>query len=108
MNMREPQSRMDDEQNNFLGFPIRPKTVVILFFTLIAVLAVVFVAQAVAPFDLRGGGNMIKVPGDYTTIQAAINAAGTGDIIQVRTGGDNERLTISKPGSRGAEFCYQI
>lgn len=107
MNTRE-QDRMDAEKNSFLGFPINPKTVVILFLAVIAALAVVFGAQAVATFDLQGGGNLIKVPGDYSTIQAAINAAGTGDIIQVRPGVYNESLTVSKPVSLVAESFDQI
>src|SRR5215510_1647059 len=107
MNMRE-RIRIDAEKNKFLGFPISPKTVVIMFFALIAALAVVFGAQAVATFDLQGGGNLIKVPGDYPTIQAAINAAGTGDIIQVRPGVYNENITISKPVSLVAESFDQV
>ncbi len=97
MDTREPNSRMDAEKRNFLGMPIDPKIVVLLFFTLIAVLAVAVGAKAVATFDLGGGGHLIRVPGNYSTIQAAINAAGTGDIIQVQPGVYNENLTINKP-----------
>jgi hypothetical protein len=100
MNSQDPQNRMDD---NFLGIPVNPRLVIVLFFTLIAILAVVVGARAVAFFDLDGGGDLIHVPGDYSTIQAAINAAGTGDIIQVRPGIYNENLTISKPVSLVAE-----
>jgi Right handed beta helix region len=97
MNLRKRQSRIRVEENQALGLPINVKTVVTLFFTLIVALAVVFGAQAVAILDLQGGGNLINVPGDYTTIQAAINAAATGDIIQVRPGVYYENLTITKP-----------
>ena len=97
MDTREPNSRMDAEKKYFLGMPIDPKIVVLLFFALIAVLAAAVGAKAVATFDLGGGGHLIRVPGNYSTIQAAINAAGTGDIIQVQPGVYNENLTINKP-----------
>ena len=103
METREPNSRMDAEKKNFLGMPIDPKIVVLLFLTLIAVLVVAVGAKAVATLDLGGGGHLIRVPGNYSTIQAAINAAGSGDIIQVQPGVYNESLTINKPVSLVAD-----
>ena len=91
MNTQDPEDREDMERNNFLGFPIDPRLVMILFFALIALLAVVVGARAVASFNLDGGGDVIRVPGNYATIQAAIDAAGTGDIIQVASGVDGCR-----------------
>lgn len=108
MNLRERQNRIKVEENQVLGLPINVKTIVIVFFTLIVALAVVFGAQAVATIDLQGGGNLIKVPGNYATIQAAINAAAPGDIIQVRPGVYYENLTITKPISLVAASFDQI
>ena len=108
METREPNSRMDAEKKNFLGMPIDPKIVVLLFLTLIAVLVVAVGAKAVAMLDLGGGGHLIRVPGNYSTIQAAINAAGSGDIIQVQPGVYNESLTINKPVSRRAPLGRRL
>jgi hypothetical protein len=47
--------------------------------------------------------NLIKVPDDYPTIQAAVDAAEAGDIIQVRAGVYNENVTLNKAVSLTAE-----
>ncbi len=48
---------------------------------------------------------VMNVPGDYATIQAAINAADTGDTIVVAAGTYNERLNVNKPVHlRGAQY----
>ena len=103
MNPQDPDSPENFDRNNFLGMPISPRLVILLFFTVIALLAIIFAARAVATFNLDGGGNLLTVPGEYATIQAAIDAAGAGDIVQVKPGLYNENITISKPVSLVAE-----
>ena len=51
---------------------------------------------------------VIRVPDDYATIQAAIDAANPGDLIQVRVGVYNENLTLNKPVLLVAETFDQI
>ena len=50
----------------------------------------------------------INVPGDYSTIQAAINAAIDGDTINVRSGTYNENLLINKSIKLIGEFPTSI
>lgn len=52
--------------------------------------------------------NVLIVPDDYATIQQAIDAAETADIIQVRAGIYNENLIMNKPVSLTAETFDQI
>jgi len=54
------------------------------------------------------GSDVIKVPGDYSTIQAAINAADPGEVIQVRAGTYNENILLDKAVSLIAESFDQI
>ena len=103
MSIHDPQDREDLRSENFLGLPINPKLVILLFFAVVVLLAIVIGARAVASINLDGGGNVIYVPDNYATIQAAIDAAGAGDIIQVRPGVYNENLTINKPVSLVAQ-----
>ncbi len=52
--------------------------------------------------------SLIKVPKDYLSIQAAVDAAKPGDIIQVSAGTYIENLTLNKPVSLIAESLDQI
>jgi hypothetical protein len=53
-----------------------------------------------APSSFAAEVNVLKVPGDYATIQAAVDAASSGDIIQVRAGVYNENVVIVTSGLR--------
>jgi hypothetical protein len=50
---------------------------------------------------------LLRVPGDYATIQAAISAAQPADIIQVQPGTYNENLLIDRPVTITAETFDQ-
>ncbi len=50
--------------------------------------------------DFSAQANMLKVPRDYATIQAAVNAAHSGDTIKVAEGVYNENIVISVSGLR--------
>src|SRR5512143_339841 len=53
-----------------------------------------------APSSFAAEVNVLKVPGDYATIQAAVDAASSGDIIQVKAGVYNENVVIVTSGLR--------
>jgi hypothetical protein len=61
-----------------------------------------FAAGALALFGTAGlngaGGQVWHVPGDYPTIQAAVDAAGEGDTILVAPGVYSEHVVVSKSG----------
>ncbi len=69
----------------------------------LCLLAFVFAMGVIILGRQRQPVNLIKVPDDYATIQAAINAAEAGDIIQVRSGVYNENVTLDKAVSLTAE-----
>lgn len=60
-------------------------------FLLSAMYGAVFTISVMAKPDI------IRVPADYLTIQAAINAASPGDIVLVTSGTYYEHVTINKP-----------
>ncbi|MGE5248951.1 MAG: hypothetical protein ACM3QS_01955 [Bacteroidota bacterium] len=71
-------------------------------------LAVALGAGAIALRAQRQPLNLVRVPGDYPTIQAAIDAAQPGDIIQVGPGTYNENLTLNKAVTLVADQFDQI
>ena len=101
MNMQQQNQRKFEKANRRSRF-IGANLIVTVFLTIIAALAIVFGARAVESLDI-GGGTVLKVPGEYATIQAAINAANPGDIIEVRPGEYNESILLNKPVSLIAE-----
>jgi hypothetical protein len=61
------------------------------------ILIVGIVAGALALNRQRQAVTVLRVPEDYPTIQAAISAAETADLIQVRAGTYNENLILDRP-----------
>lgn len=60
-------------------------------------------AGALALNRQRDAVTVLRVPEEYPTIQSAINAADTSDIIQVRTGTYNENIILDRPVTLTAE-----
>ena len=88
--------------------PINPVVLVAVILTILATLAVVVGAGALDIARLLGIDPVLRVPGDYATIQAAIDAAGTGEIIQVDQGVYTENLLLNKPVTLIAESFEEI
>jgi len=64
----------------------------------IRIVSLICLQAAFVFFTAMAGAGTINVPGDYATIQAAIDNASTGDTIQVAGGSYPETLTISTAG----------
>jgi len=67
------------------------------------ILMIGVVAGALALNRQRDAVTVLRVPQDYPTIQAAINAAETADIIQVQAGTYNENIILDRPVTLTAE-----
>jgi hypothetical protein len=80
---------MDDRQFKASLLPV----MVIIF----CILIVGIVAGALALNRQRNASNVLRVPEDYATIQAAISAAEAGDVIQVQGGTYAENLILDRP-----------
>ncbi|HXQ39217.1 MAG TPA: hypothetical protein VN843_34780, partial [Anaerolineales bacterium] len=80
---------------------------IIILTIFIAVIAVIGV-RAIQVLRQAATGAVIKVPGDYPTIQAAIDAAKPGDIIQVSAGLYNENVSLNKPVTLVGETFDQV
>lgn len=101
MNMIEPQDEIPRR-------PFNLTLAVIVALTIFAALAIIIGFLAFQIGRQNAAGDLIWVPDDYATIQAAIDAANPGDLIQVRVGVYNENLTLNKPVSLVAETFDQI
>lgn len=59
-----------------------------------------FIAATATSGSDESGGQVLRVPRDYPTIQAALDAAAEGDTVQVRAGTYNENVVVSTSGVR--------
>jgi hypothetical protein len=90
------------------GRPLNASLGMIVALTVIAALLIVIVVRAFQTARQNEAGALIRVPADFATIQAAIDAANPGDIIQVSAGVYAENLILNKPVSLVAEVFDQI
>jgi parallel beta-helix repeat protein len=73
--------------------------------TILLVLGLIAFASPASLFErlpsaFASEGNVLKVPRDFATIQAAVNAASSGDTIKVAAGVYNENVVIATSGIR--------
>ena len=90
------------------GRPLNASLGMIVALTVIAALLIVIVVRAYQTARQNEAGALIRVPADFATIQAAIDAAEPGDVIQVSAGVYAENLILNKPVSLVAEVFDQI
>ncbi len=67
-----------------------------------AVVVGLWAISVLSLFASSGRAMVINVPNDHATIQAALNAAGAGDTVEVETGVYNERVTFPASGTSGS------
>src|SRR5262245_27091256 len=105
MNMREQTDRIRiHKQNRLYGL----NWIVVGFVTLVVALVLAFGVQAIQNARRTGAGAVLRVPSDFPNMQAAINAANPGDIVQVGAGVYTEHIVLSKPVSLIAESFDEI
>ena len=95
MNTIEPQDEIPQRPFNLIAAVI----IIVAIFALLALLIGFLAFRAYQ----QNAADVLWVPDDYATIQAAIDAANPGGIIQVRAGVYNENLTLNKAVSLVAE-----
>ena len=95
MNTIEPQDEIRQRPFNWIAAVI----IIVAIFALLALLIGFLAFRAYQ----QNAADVLWVPDDYATIQAAIDAANPGGIIQVRAGVYNENLTLNKAVSLVAE-----
>lgn len=102
MTIRNPINRARGLRSNMQG---RPSNFMLILTAvlIVAAVAAVFTGAAIGLGNHSMAVVPITVPDDYPTIQAAIDAAKPGDLIQVRPGTYQENITLDKAVTLTAE-----